>query len=157
MFPTKVRALPTRRCTLLVLSKFQGEVNLSAVATIKGPVEKRQNKRYRLEAVVAFSWESSDQVSHQGSGLTRDFSISGAFIVTQNQLPVGSSLQMDISLPPLHAAGRGSRLRTLGRVVRSGSDGFAVVADMGPGSRLHRDQRSRISSHESRNAMIPVH
>jgi hypothetical protein len=120
-------------------------------------VEKRQQKRYRLEAVVAFSWESADHLTHQGSGRTRDFSIAGAYVITSTQLPMGSSLQLDISLPPLQAAGHGSRLKTNGRVVRCGSDGFAVIADMGPGSRLHRDERSRTLSLDSRNnGLTPV-
>ncbi|MGC1451242.1 MAG: PilZ domain-containing protein [Candidatus Sulfotelmatobacter sp.] len=106
-------------------------------------VDQRQHKRYQLVAPVSFSWETAERGVHQGHGFTRDFSISGAFVVTSNQLPIGSVLQMNFALPPLQAAGRGSRLKTSGRVVRSESDGFAVIADIGPGSRLHREQRAR--------------
>ena len=102
-------------------------------------MEKRHPNRYRLAATVSFSWETADHRVHQGHGHTRDCSISGAFIVTQNKLPIGSILQIDLSLPRLLAAGHGARLKTRGRVVRIESDGFAVAADMGPGSLLHSD------------------
>jgi hypothetical protein len=46
---------------------------------------------------------------------------------------------MDFSLPRLLAAGPGARLRTHGRVVRTEPDGFAVLAEMGPGSLLQRE------------------
>lgn len=110
--------------------------------------EQRRHNRYRLVASVSFSWETADHRVQQGRGLTRDCSISGVFVVTSTQLPIGSLLQMNFSLPPLHAAGRGARLETRGRIVRSESDGFAVLADMGPGSRLHREESSHASGPE---------
>ena len=103
-------------------------------------MEQRRHHRYQLEAAVSFTWERSDRVVLHGSGITRDFSISGAFVVTTSQLAVGSALQMEFSLPPLHADGRGARLSTRGHVVRSESNGFAVDADMGP--RLQREVMS---------------
>jgi hypothetical protein len=112
---------------------------------MKATVEQRQQKRYRLAASVSFSWETVDHRVQQGVGQTRDCSISGVFIVTPRQLPIGSFLHMDFSLPPLHVAGRGSRLKTRGRIVRNESEGFAVVADMGLGSRLHREENSHAS------------
>ena len=102
-------------------------------------MDKRQHNRYRLVASVSFSWETDDHHVHQGYGHTRDCSTSGAFIVTPNKLPIGSILRMDFSLPRLLAAGPGARLRTRGRVVRAEPDGFAVLAEMGPGSLLHRE------------------
>lgn len=111
-------------------------------------MEQRQHNRYRLVASVSFSWETADHRVHQGHGFTRDFSIAGAFIVTSNELPIGSVLQMNFSLPPLHAAGRGARLKTSGRVVRSESEGFVVLADIGPGSRLHREEHARAAGLE---------
>jgi hypothetical protein len=108
-------------------------------------VEQRQHNRYRLVAFVSLSWETADHRVHQGRGLTRDCGVSGAFVVTTNKLPIGSILQMDFSLPPLLAAGRGARLKMRGRVVRSESEGFAVVVDIEPGSLLHRQQNAYTS------------
>jgi len=103
-------------------------------------VEQRQHNRYPLTAAVTFSWETASHSPQSSNGITRDCGLSGAFVVSPNRLPVGSILQMDFSLPPLLAAGRGARLRTRGRVVRNELEGFAVVADMGPASLLHGER-----------------
>jgi len=101
-------------------------------------VNQRQHNRYRLAASVSFSWETEDQRVHYGNGQTRDCSISGAFVISPNRLPIGSILQMEFSLPRLLAAGPGALLKTRGRVVRVEPEGFAVLAEMGPSSLLHR-------------------
>ena len=106
-------------------------------------VNQRQHNRYRLAASVTFSWETEDHRVHHGNGQTRDCSISGAFIVSPNRLTIGSILQMEFSLPRLLAAGPGARLKTQGRVVRVEPEGFAVLAEMGPSSMLHRSIESR--------------
>ena len=98
----------------------------------------RQHNRYPLAASVSFSWETEDRRVQHGSGWTRDCSISGAFIFSPDKLPIGSTLQMEFSLPRLLAAGPGARLKTRARVVRVEPEGFAVVTEMGPGSLLHR-------------------
>jgi PilZ domain len=101
-------------------------------------VNQRQHNRYRLAATVSFSWETEDQRVHHGNGQTRDCSLSGAFIISPNKLMIGSNLQMEFSLPRLLAAGPGARLKTRGCVVRVEPEGFAVLAEMGPSSMLHR-------------------
>jgi hypothetical protein len=97
-------------------------------------VDKRQHNRYRLMASVSFSWESAGQRVSQGYGQTRDCSTSGAFIVTTNKVPVGSVLQVNLSLPQLLAAGSGARLRMSGCVVRIEPEGFAAQMEMRPNS-----------------------
>ena len=101
-------------------------------------MNQRQHNRYRLAASVSFSWEAEDHRVHYGNGQTRDCSISGAFIVSPNKLPIGSKVQMEFSLPRLLAAGAGALLKTRGQVVRVEPEGFAVLAEMGPSSLLHR-------------------
>ena len=101
-------------------------------------MNQRQHNRYSVAASVTFSWETEDHRVHHGNGQTRDCSISGAFIVSPNRLTIGSILQMEFSLPRLLAAGPGARLKTQGCVVRVESEGFAVLAEMGPSSMLHR-------------------
>jgi len=109
---------------------------------VKSTVDQRHNNRYRLAAQVSFTWENEDHSIHQGYGFTRDCGVAGAFVVTTTTLPIGKLLQMDFALPPLLAAGRGARLKTYGRIVRSDSDGFAVIADLGPDSLLHQERSS---------------
>jgi hypothetical protein len=96
---------------------------------------------------VTFSWETEDNPVHYGHGQTRDCSISGAFIVSPNRLTIGSKLQMEFSLPRLLAAGPGARLKTRGFVVRVEPEGFAVLAEMGPNSILHRSSSPVVAMH----------
>lgn len=104
-------------------------------------MNQRQHNRYRVAASVTFSWETEDSRVHHGKGQTRDCSLSGAFVLSPETLAIGSVLQMEFSLPRLLAAGPGARLKTRGRVVRVEPDGFAVLAEMGPSSLLHRSAR----------------
>lgn len=111
------------------------------------PVNQRKHNRYRLAASVTFSWETEDNRVYYGHGQTRDCSISGAFIVSPNRLTIGSKLQMEFSLPRLLAAGPGARLKTRGFVVRVEPEGFAVLAEMGPSSILHRSSSPVVAMH----------
>jgi hypothetical protein len=119
-------------------------------------VDKRQHNRYRLAASVSFSWETEDHRVHHGNGQTRDCSISGAFVVSPNKLPIGSILQMEFSLPRLLAAGSGARLKTRGRVVRNEPDGFAVLAEMSPSSLFHGTTNVAMGSLHNTERMKPV-
>lgn len=94
-------------------------------------MELRQNKRYRLDAFVSFSWEGTDGAVGQSDGHTRDISACGVFVVTRQLVPVGSLVRMELTLPPLQENGYGVRLRTQGHVLRTEFEGFAVMADMG--------------------------
>jgi PilZ domain len=94
-------------------------------------VDLRQTKRYRLRAPVVFSWEFPGGATLQAEGYTRDISPSGVFVLTSNQLPVGSIVNLEISLPSLRGQSSGAFLRTVGHVVRAEVAGFAVAADIG--------------------------
>jgi hypothetical protein len=122
---------------------------------MKETVNQRQHNRYRLVASVSFSWETEDHRVHHGNGQTRDCSISGAFVVSPNKLPIGSILQIEFSLPRLLAAGPGALLKTRGCVVRVEPEGFAVLAEMGPSSLLHRPSPVAVTRGEEK--VKPVH
>ena len=109
-------------------------------------VNQRQHTRYRVAASVTFSWETEDHRVHHSTGETRDCSISGAFIVSTNKLPIGSIVQMEFFLPRLLAAGPGARLKTRGCVVRVEPEGFAVLAELGPSSLLHRPADAELAN-----------
>jgi len=94
-------------------------------------VDLRQNKRYRLKAVVTFSWLQADGGAMRGEGYTRDISPSGVFVVTGDQLPSGTAVKLEVALPSLQGKSSGASLRTQGHVVRSEETGFAAAADMG--------------------------
>ena len=118
----------------------------------KETVNQRQHNRYRLAVLVAFSWETEDHHVRHGNGQTRDCSLSGAFIVSPDKLSIGSILQMEFSLPRLLAAGPGARLKTRGRVVRVESEGFAVLAEIGPSSLLLRPVGPGAATHAGASA-----
>ena len=90
--------------------------------------------RYRLSADAVFAWEGAQHDRLQGEGITRDISLAGAFIFTSTCPPVGSTVQLDVFLPPiLGAAGKRVRIRTSATVLRiensAGSKGFAAVSE----------------------------
>ena len=91
----------------------------------------RQNKRYQLKTPVALSWKSTDGHKNYGEGHTRDISSCGVFVLTGMRVPLGTSVQLEVSLPSLREQRSGVCLRTYGEVIRSEENGFAAVADMG--------------------------
>lgn len=54
---------------------------------------------------------------------------------------------MEVCFPPLHADGRGARVRIQGLVVRAERQGFAVVSDMGLHMKLHERPTEKTRVH----------
>jgi hypothetical protein len=61
--------------------------------------ERRKSIRYRLNAPVIFRWKGPDKERFQGEGVTRDMSITGAFIVTATCPPPNAVVKMEVLLP----------------------------------------------------------
>jgi hypothetical protein len=95
------------------------------------PVELRKTKRYRLRASASFSWKSPSGETIRGLGYTRDISPSGVFVLTNDLVPSGTAVTLEVALPSLRGQTPGAFLRTVGHVVRRERAGFAAVADMG--------------------------
>jgi hypothetical protein len=111
-------------------------------------VEQRQTKRYRLRTSVKFSWESAQGGTRQGEGCTRDISSSGVFVVTNDRLPLGTTVKLDVALPAPRRETPGASLRTSGHVVRSESLGFAAVAEAGFRMQFPSQKSSRHGSRD---------
>lgn len=94
-------------------------------------MESRKHRRYRLSAPVKLSWKATNGEGGQGEGMTRDISVSSAYIATASQLPCGTIVQMIATLPALEGSARGSQLSIEARIVRTDRFGFAVTGDMG--------------------------
>ena len=100
-------------------------------------VERRKHLRYQLDFPVIFSWESSQRSRLQGEGLTCDIDPFGAFVLTSTcPPPVGSTIQIEILLPPLSEAiatirikGEARVLRVEPRRERGVTGGFAVLSN----------------------------
>ncbi len=91
--------------------------------------------RYGLHAPVKFSWEGPRGSRLHGEGMSRDVSVAGAFILTPTCPPVGTTLKLEISLPPLYGPTPTVQLKGKARVLRieraaesAAQSGFAVVS-----------------------------
>jgi hypothetical protein len=95
-------------------------------------MELRRKLRYRIRAPVVFSWEGVRGDRLQGEGLTRDISLSGAFLFFPTCPPVEETIQLEIFLSLNSRASR-VQIRAKACVVRvehclleSGRSGFAI-------------------------------
>jgi len=96
-------------------------------------VECRNRVRYRLSAAAVFAWEGPQHGRLLGEGVTRDISLTGAFVFTRTCPPVGATLELDVFLSPTPGnGGRTVRIKTEARVIRvehsSSAEGFAAVS-----------------------------
>ena len=97
-------------------------------------MERRRHRRHDLSAAVKFDWESSDNTHCQGTGITRDFSVEGLFVMTENPPPVGTAVHFEVDLKTarldsaaiVRAKGKVNRIETTNSTGRLG--GFAISA-----------------------------
>lgn len=61
-------------------------------------MERRKHERQELTAPVRFEWELPDSVRREGSGITRDFSANGLFVLTDDSPPVGTNIHFEVDL-----------------------------------------------------------
>ena len=59
---------------------------------------KRRHERYDVCASIKFEWELADSTRGEGTGLTRDFSVKGLFVMTDDLPPVGSTVHCEVDL-----------------------------------------------------------
>ena len=98
-------------------------------------MELRKRVRHRLAADAVFMWESAEHTPLYGDGVTRDISLSGAYIFSLTCPPVGGAIQLEVALLPLDGGSRTLRFKTAATVIRvehanaGGDEGFAVVLE----------------------------
>ena len=105
-------------------------------------MDARREKRYRVQAVVKFTWQAATSEPETSLGRARDISSGGIFILTTQFLPVGTPVYLDVTLPGIRNR-EGARLTTTGCVIRTGSGGFAVAAQTRFGLRFHREDNQQ--------------
>ncbi len=101
----------------------------------------RSEKRYEVRACAFLCWTSSDGEFMTAEGVTRDVSMRGAFVVSDQYPPLGTVVQMNVMLPDVQSGTAGAHLVGEGKVVRvevyagehaeAGSFGFAVSFESG--------------------------
>jgi len=95
-------------------------------------MERRRHQRHDLSAPVQFDWESLDYGPYHGSGITRNVSATGLFVMTEDVPPVGTTVHFEVDLKTsrldstvtVRARGRVERIEVTGLVGQLG--GFAV-------------------------------
>jgi hypothetical protein len=86
--------------------------------------ELRTANRYRLTAVVFFSWRNPDGRRMHFKGVTRDISMQGVCFLTASNIALGAYIELDVYLPSLNGRTRGMKLHGQGTVVRVESVAF---------------------------------
>jgi hypothetical protein len=97
-------------------------------------MERRRHERHDLSALVKFDWKLSGSTHGQGTGVTRDFSAEGLYVMTDDPPPVGATVQFEVDLETsrlgsavtIRAKGKVNRIETTDLTGRLG--GFAIYA-----------------------------
>jgi hypothetical protein len=94
-------------------------------------LDMRKTTRYAVASPASYRWVSVEGQPLASRGITRDISSAGAFVFARTHPPLGSRIEVEISLPNLNDTRRGARLFGLGQVVRAersneNEAGFAV-------------------------------
>jgi hypothetical protein len=91
--------------------------------------------RYPLQLPASFSWEDEERIVRQGEGHTRNICDKGAFVDAAICPPIGSSVELQFSLPPLsdkarkmHVQYTGESLRLEGKEQGEHRSGFAITS-----------------------------
>jgi type II secretory pathway component PulK len=96
-------------------------------------VERRKLHRFLLRVPVIFRWNDEQAQRREGSGIARDISAAGVFVLTKVYPPPGATIELEVLLPPLRGAAQGLRLNAPGtvlRVIEAGEQqGFASTSD----------------------------
>ena len=88
--------------------------------------ERRARLRYAVELDLRYKVTWRQQVLHEGSGKTYDFSRSGIFFSSYQALPKGLPVELLIDWPMLLDGVCPLQLRISGKVLRSSEAGTAV-------------------------------
>jgi hypothetical protein len=88
--------------------------------------ENRDSHRFHLELPVRVRWKDLSGKSRETTGMTRNVSRSGAFIVCDTPMREGCAVDFEVELPLPLAGSIKSRTLARGRVVRNSSRGERV-------------------------------
>jgi PilZ domain-containing protein len=61
-------------------------------------MERRRHQRHELAAPVRYEWELPDGTVRQATGITRDFSAGGLFVIGDDFPPVGTQVEFEVDL-----------------------------------------------------------
>ena len=103
---------------------------------MQASMQPRKHFRYRLEIPVSFFWKVALDTQHEGTGITRDMSVRGAFVYTTSPPPMESAIEIKAFLPSGRGAVPMARIYGRSRVLRveaahdgESRAGFAVAGE----------------------------
>jgi hypothetical protein len=79
-------------------------------------MDRRNHRRYDLQATAHFSWRDAGGTRWQGRGFTRDISETGLFVVTRDAPPSGVAVKVEVRA--FSRWGSGLLMQAKGQVVR---------------------------------------
>ena len=88
--------------------------------------DRRRNRRFPIQLAVEYRVITSHPALH-GTGTTIDFSSRGIAFATENNLPVGSGVEISVDWPAKLDGQRALRFVAVGYVVRSHNGRVAVL------------------------------
>ncbi len=83
--------------------------------------EMRVSSRYSVRAPVSFTWGDVRSQVRRGEGVTRDISLRGLYVWTEQSPPAGVVVEMEVLLPRLEVKAPGLRIEARGHVTRAES------------------------------------
>ena len=93
--------------------------------------ENRRVERFDLDLKAFVSVSGDTNQSNSLTMQTRDISTNGVYLLTENPLPIGTKVKVDmiLSLDELKKLGGKALIKTSGEVLRTESGGMAVCFD----------------------------
>lgn len=69
------------------------------VEAIASSRERRRSTRYPITGAIWFAWEAPDGQRHKSNGVSRNVGKEGAFVVCESVPPIGSPVELMVTLP----------------------------------------------------------
>lgn len=112
------RANVTFALGLNCMEKTRELVSRSRGSPWSTAIERRRAIRYPLQVPAFFSWEDEEGIVRHGEGQTRNISEKGALVDAAILPPIGSSVDLQYSLPALVDAERNMHVQCKGQTIR---------------------------------------
>jgi PilZ domain-containing protein len=106
-------------------------------------LERREHRRYSVQALVNFEWTDREGMLRRGAGVTRDIGVKGMYIFSDSRPPKDEALDINVSFQSVAEADVKLQMRATGVVIRVEPSsiagelhGFAVlnrIAGLHPG------------------------
>jgi hypothetical protein len=134
-----LQALSTKsRISFTSYANVRTHLRVHTFGEVGEAMDRRQHKRFDLNAPVTYSWGEPQGIHSAGRGTTRDVSEYGLFVLTDSFPPTGAVIEFEISFP--FRDDSQIQMKAKGQVIRveaSGAEtarGFAAVTSV---LRLH--------------------